>query len=231
MAKDSLRILFFGASGMVGAAVLEQCLQDPNVEAVLSVVRQYTGRSHPKLKELTHPNMYDLSEIAKLLKGYNACIFTLGVSSVGMSEADYTRLTYDLTTSAAKTVLFLNPGMSICYVTGAGTDSTGAGKVMWARVKGRTENALLAMPFSSATMFRLGGLVPLPGFRSKTRIYRAFYVVLAPLMRPMARFFPNLVTTPQILGRAMIRAAQGKAPKQRLEPADIHALGSMPEGR
>ncbi len=226
MPTQKLRIILFGASGMVGAAVLEECLRDEGVEAVLSVGRSACGRSHPKLKELLHSDLFDLSPFAESLKGYNACFYALGVSSVGMKEADYSRIIVDLTVSVARLLIDVNPGMAFCFVSGAASDSTGQGKVMWARVKGQAENALLAMPFKPAVMIRLGGLVPLKGFRSKVRWIRLFYGVLAPLMATLAKLFPRVVITGPILGQAMIRAARGEATKDRLEPGDLHALGS-----
>ena len=225
-ADGSLRVVLLGASGMVGSAVLSECLADPAVEKVLSLGRGPSGRTHPKLTDLVHHDMFDLAAVAGGLAGYDACFFTVGTTSAGKSEGDYTRLTYDLTASVAKTLLTLNPGMSIVYVTGAGADSTEKGSVMWARVKGRTENHLLKMGFRSATMIRLAGLVPAPGFRSKTALYNLFYVPFGPVLPLLARAFPNLVTTPHILGRAFIRAAQGRSPKPILEPRDINALGS-----
>jgi nucleoside-diphosphate-sugar epimerase len=226
MTVEKLNVIFIGASGMVGSAVMEECLANPAVSSVLSLGRSSCGRQHPKLRELVHKDLYDLAPIAGQLRGFNACFYTLGVTSAGMNEADYSRLTYDMTKSVAEALLPLNPDMAIVFVSGASSDSTEQGKVMWARVKGRAENLLLRMPFRAVTIIRLAGLVPAKGFRSKTFLYRLFYVPLGPLLPLLARWFPRAVTTPQILGRAFIRGAQGKAPKQILEPADIHALGS-----
>ena len=222
---ESLHVLFIGASGMVGNAVLEEALANPAVSSVLSLGRSRTGRSHPKLSELVHSDMFNLSPVAEQLKGRNACFYTLGVTSAGMQEDAYTRIIVDMTKSVADTVLPLNPGMAMVFVSGASSDSSEKGKVMWARVKGKAENLLLSMPFGSVTVIRLAGLVPAKGFRSKTFLYRLFYIPLAPILPLLAKFFPQYVTTPPILGRAFIRAAQGKAPKQILEPPDIHALG------
>ena len=226
MTVEKLNVIFIGASGMVGSAVLQECLENPAVAKVLSVGRSSCGRQNPKLTELIHKDMYDLKPVAEQLKGYNACFYTVGVTSAGMSEADYTRLTYDMTKAIADVLLPLNPDMAIVFVSGGGSDSTEKGKIMWARVKGKAENLLLKMPFRNVTIIRLGGLVPAKGFKSKTFLYRLFYVPLGPILPLLAKLFPKVVTTPQILGRAFIRGAQGKAPQQILETADIHTVGS-----
>lgn len=223
--KRPLRVLLFGATGMVGAAVLEQCLADERVAHVLAVGRTPTGRAHPKLGELLHADMFDLSPIAAQLAGFDACFFTLGVSSAGMKEPEYTRVTYDLTLAIAKTLLPVSPHMTFAYVSGAGTDETEKGRVMWARVKGRTENALLALGFERAVMIRLAGLIPVKGFKSKTRLYRAFYTAGRPILPVLAKLAPGMVTTPRILGRAMIAAALGETDAVRLSGKDIHRLG------
>jgi nucleoside-diphosphate-sugar epimerase len=224
--SQKLRVLFFGVSGMVGAAVLQECLENPEVEAVLAVGRSSCGRQHPKLAELIHGDMFNLEPVADKLKGYNACFYTVGMTSLGMNEADYSRLTAEMTKAVAEAVLPLNPGMSMVFVSGAGSDSTEQGKIMWARIKGKAENLLLKMPFGSVTIIRLAGLIPAKGFKSKAFWYRIFYAPLGLILPLLARLAPNYVTTPQILGRAFIRAAQGMAPKPILEPKDIHALGS-----
>lgn len=224
-APRPLRILLFGATGMVGAAVLEQCLADERVAHVLAVGRSPTGRAHDKLSELAHADMFDLSPIASRLAGYDACFFTLGVSSAGMKEPEYTRVTYDLTLSIAKTLLAVCPHMTFEYISGAGTDETEKGRVMWARVKGRTENALLALGFERAVMVRLAGLVPVKGFKSKTRLYRVFYSLSRPVLPVLARLTPGMVTTSRVLGRAMIAAALGETDEVRLSGKDIHRLG------
>jgi uncharacterized protein YbjT (DUF2867 family) len=151
-----MKVIFFGASGMVGQGVLRECLLDPDVETVLLIGRSVTGRQHPKIREIVHQDIADLEPIASPLAGFDGCFFCLGVSSVGISEADYKRITYDLTIGAAATLARLNPAMTFIYVSGAGTDSTERGRTMWARVKGATENALLRMPFHAAYMFRPG---------------------------------------------------------------------------
>lgn len=214
---------------MVGAAVLEECLRNPAVGAVLTVGRSSTGLQHEKLTELTHADLFHLEPLGDQLSGYNACFYTLGATSVGQTEESYTRLTFELTKQIAQAVLEANPGMAMVFVSGGGSDSSEQGPVMWARIKGKAENLLLGMPFSSVTVVRLAGLVPAKGFRSKTFLYRLFYVPLGPVLPLFARAFPRFITTPTILGRAFIRAAQGLAPKPILEAADIHALGAAPD--
>ena len=220
-----LRVALFGASGMVGAAVLEECLADPDVLSVVAVGRHPTGRTHPKLRELRAPDLFDLSALSSDLSGLNACFLTVGSTAAGKTEDQYSRENRELPVHIAKFLLERNPDLAVTYVSGAGSDSTGNGRVMWARVKGRTENDLIAMPFRNATMFRLAGLVPLKGHPSKTRLYRFFYTPLAPILPFLARLVPGSITTPRILGRAMIRAAQGHSRLSRLEPQDIDLLG------
>jgi len=208
---------------MVGAGVLRQCLGDPRVESVLAVGRSSCGITHPKLAEIQHTDFFDYTAIQPRLAGYDACFFCLGVSSAGMTEAKYRRLTYDLTLAAAQAVLAANPQLTFCYVTGVGTDSTERGGSMWARVKGATENALLRLPFKAAFMFRPGFIQPLDGIRSKTRLYQAFYTVLGPLYPIVRRIAPKYVTTTTAVGRAMIRVVAHGYPKPILETTDINA--------
>jgi len=223
---DDLKVIIFGASGMVGAGVLNECLKDPQVSAVLSVGRKPCGMTHPRLKELVVPDLFNLELFQEKLKGYNTCLFTLGASAAGLNEAAYTKINHDLPVQIAELLLKLNPDLGICYVSGMSTDSTEKGPVMWARVKGRTENDLLKMPFRVAVMIRLAGLQPLKGFKSSTTLYRVFYSLFGPLLPLMVLLFPTWVTTPERLGRAMIRAARGQSPKSLLEAKDIHELGS-----
>lgn len=217
-----MKVILFGATGMVGQGVLRECLLDPRVGAVLAVGRSTTGQSHPKLSELVQPDLFDYSASAARLKGYDACFFCLGISSAGVSEADYRRITCDLTLVAAETLARLNPGMTFIYVSGMGTDSSERGSSMWARVKGATENALLKLPFKAAYMFRPGIIRPLHGIRSKTPLYNLFYRVLGPSLWLAALFAPSLVTTTEQMGRAMIAAACDGAPKALLETRDIN---------
>ncbi|MER6580446.1 NAD(P)H-binding protein [Nonomuraea sp. NPDC001023] len=216
-----MRVIIFGATGMVGRGVLRECLLDERVTAVLTVGRSPTGTVHPKLRELTHADLSDLSDIEDELSGYDACFFCLGVSSAGMSERDYRRVTYDYTLAAGTTLARLSPSSTFVYVSGAGTDAHG--RAMWARVKGATENALLALPFH-AYMFRPGYIQPMHGVTSRTRWYRLAYVVAAPLYPLLRRLFPASVTTTERIGQAMITVAERGAPERILGPAAINAL-------
>jgi uncharacterized protein YbjT (DUF2867 family) len=220
-----MNVIVFGATGMVGQGVLIECLRDPDVTQVLTVGRSVTGQQNPKLREITHSDFLDFSAIEKGLTGYDACFFCLGVSSIGMDEARYRHLTYDITLAAARTLARLNPGMTFTYVTGAGADSTEQGRVMWARVKGKTENDLLRLPFKAAYMFRPGAIQPLHGVRSKTAWVQGLYVATAPLLSFLHRIAPNHVTTTEEVGRAMLGVAKHGYPKPVLEMEDIHKVG------
>ena len=219
-----MKVLLFGATGMVGQGVLRECLLDPGVEAVLAVGRSATRAAHAKFREILVPDLMDLSGAERDLTGFDACFFCLGVSSLGLSEAEYTRITHDLTLSAARALVRLNPAMTFVYVSGAGTDSTEKGRSMWARVKGRTEHALRDLPFRAVYLFRPGAIVPLHGVRSKTRLYRLFYALLRPLLPALARLFPNAVTTTEEVGRAMLAVARAGYPAAVLETRDINRL-------
>ena len=219
-----MNVLLFGATGMVGQGILRECLLDPGVEQVLSIVRSPTTQQHPKLHQLAHEDFFDYSNIEPELTGFDACLFALGVTSAGKSEAEYTRLTYDLTLAAAKTLAPLNPGMTFLYVSGAGTDSTERGRTMWARVKGKTENDLLKLPFRAAYMFRPGFIQPLHGIRSKTKLYQTFYTLLNPILPLLKSTFPQYITTTEQLGRAMLRVARNGYPRPILESKDINSL-------
>ena len=219
-----MKVILFGATGMVGQGVLRECLLDPEVESVLVVGRSPSGRRHAKLREILHDNFFDFSALESQLAGYDACFFCLGVSSVGMSEERYRHLTYDLTLAAATTLARLNPGMVFVYVTGRGTDSSEQGRLMWARVKGKTENDLLKLPFKAAYMFRPAAIQPLHGIRSKTAWVQAIYVAAAPLLSLLNRVAPKYMTTTEQIGRAMIRVAKDGYPKRVLESEDINRL-------
>lgn len=221
-----MNILIFGATGMVGQGVLRECLLAADVGRVVAVGRTATGLDDPKLLDLVHKDMFDYSAITPQLQGFDACFFCLGVSSFRMEEADYKRITYDLTLAAATVLAPLNPGMTFTYVTGAGTDSTAQGRVMWARVKGATENALLALPFKAAYMFRPGMIEPMHGVRSKTKVYDAAISVLGPVLGLARRVWPDKITTTEKVGRAMLAVARHGAPKTVLNPMDINALGA-----
>jgi uncharacterized protein YbjT (DUF2867 family) len=223
-----MRVLLFGATGMVGQGVLRECLLSPDVEAVRAVGRHAVGTRHPKFSEVVHPNLFDCSPIEADLAGYDACFFCLGVSSAGMKEADYARLTYDLTLAVARILARLNPGMTFIYVSGTGTDSSDSlekGRAMWARVKGRTENALIALPFKAAYMFRPGIIQPLHGVRSKTPLYQFFYNFTGPLLGLVVRLLPKYATTSERVGRAMIKVMRDGSARPQIENEDINRLG------
>jgi uncharacterized protein YbjT (DUF2867 family) len=194
------------------------------------VGRSASGEQHPKLRELVRAELFDYADAAPQLAGYDACLFCLGVSSAGMSEADYTRVTYDLTLAAAKALLAQNPGMTFCFISGASTDATEQGSSMWARVKGKTENALQQLGFKAAYMFRPGVIQPVKGVTSRTRAYRIFYAIFWPLMPVLKALFPRHILTTESLGKAMIRVARDGWPKPVLEAPDIHAAASDPRG-
>jgi uncharacterized protein YbjT (DUF2867 family) len=219
-----VKVILFGATGMVGQGTLRECVLDPDVTEVLVVGRNPIGRTHGKIREIVHKDLYDLSPIASQLTGYDSCFFCLGVSSVGMSEADYTKITHDLTLGVAHVLAQQNPQMVFLYISGTGTDSTERGKSMWARVKGRTENELLREPFRAAYMLRPGYIQPMHGVKSKTPLYRAFYVALSWLYPVIRALAPKYAITTEVLGRAMIKIAKSGAPKRILENSDIEAV-------
>ncbi len=215
-----IRAIVTGSTGMVGEGVMQESLLHPDVEQVLVINRKPCGVSHPKLKEIIHADFFDFSAIESELKGYNACFFCLGVSSVGMKEADYARMTYALTIHVGETLSRLNPDMTLCYVSGSATDGTEKGKVMWARVKGKTENALMRLPFKKAYMFRPGYMQPTKGLKNTLKMY-AVVSWLYPLLRAV---FPNFVCSLSEVGLAMINCARMGYEKQVLEVRDIVKL-------
>jgi uncharacterized protein YbjT (DUF2867 family) len=219
-----MKIVVFGATGMVGQGVLRECLLAQDVETVLAVGRTATGLQDAKLRELVVADLFDTARYAGNLAGFDACFFCLGVSSAGMNEASYTHLTYDLTMAVAEALARVSPAVTFVYVSGQRTDSSEHGRAMWARVKGRLENALLRLPFRAAYMFRPGFIMPLPGIRSKTRAYRILYGILKPVSPLLRRAFPRQVLTTAELGLAMLAVARHGAPKQVLETADLRAL-------
>jgi uncharacterized protein YbjT (DUF2867 family) len=219
-----MKVILFGATGMIGQGVLRECLLDPEVESVLAIGRRATAVRHEKLREIVHKDFLDFSTIEGELSGYDACLFCLGVSSTGMSEQEYSRVTYDVTMAVARTLVKHNPDMTFIYVSGAGTDSTERGRMMWARVKGRTENALLEMPFKGAYMFRPGYIQPLHGIASSRRLTRVLYGVMRPLYPVWKTLFPKYVTTTEQFGLAMIHVAKHGAPKRILENRDLAGL-------
>jgi uncharacterized protein YbjT (DUF2867 family) len=219
-----MNVIFFGATGMVGQGALRECLLDPDIHQVLSIVRSPSGQHDLKLRELVHTDFFDYTLIEPQLTGFDACFFCLGVTSAGLSEAKYTHLTHDLTLAAATTLARLNPQMTFLYISGSGTDSTERGRSMWARVKGKTENDILKLPFKAAYMFRPGFIQPLHGIRSKTPSYQFFYNVTRPVFPLLQKIFSRQITTTEQLGRAMIRVARDGYPKPVLEARDITSL-------
>ena len=216
-----MNILIFGATGMVGQGVLRECLADPDVTLVQMVGRTTTGAQNPKLREIVHQDLGHYETIESSLGGFDACFFCLGVSSSGMTEQAYAHVTYDFTMAAAQTLARLNPRMTFIYVSGAGTDSTEKGRSMWARVKGKTENALLRLPFHAAYMLRPGIIQPLGDVRSKTGSYRVLYSLTKPLLPLLHRAFPKYVLTTAEIGRLMLLIAKRGYPKQILETMDM----------
>ncbi len=221
-----IRVIIFGATGMVGEGVLHQSLRHPDVEAVLVVGRRSCGIRHDKLREIIHNDFFDYSPIHEELKGYNACFFCLGVSSVGMKEKDYARTTHDLTIQAASTLSRLNPEMTFCYVSGAGTDSTEKGRLMWARVKGKTENDLMKLPFKGAYMFRPGFIKPIKGLKNTY----ALSGILGALYPVWKTLFPKYACTLAEIGNAMIDVSLNGYSGKILENSDISRLGAAGPG-
>ncbi|HEY5917856.1 MAG TPA: NAD-dependent epimerase/dehydratase family protein [Chryseolinea sp.] len=219
----SMRVIITGATGMVGEGVLHECLIHPDIEQVLVINRRPGGVSHPKLREIIHLNFQDLTPIESQLVNYDACFFCLGVSSVGMKEPQYHRLTYDLTVHVAETLSKLNHGMTFCYVSGSGTDSSEKSKRMWARVKGKTENKLMQLPFKKAYMFRPGFMKPTEGMKNTLTGYGIF-TWMYPVLRSL---FPNFVCTLKEVGIAMINTVRKGYSKPVLEVADIVALAKV----
>ena len=218
-----MNIVLFGATGMIGQGVLRECLADSDAVRVLSIGRAKTGQQHPKLREVVHDNFVDFSSIESELSGYDACFFCLGVSSAGMSEEAYRRITYDFTLAAARSLAKVSPAMTFIYVSGTGTDSTERGRVMWARIKGATENALHTLGFRAVYSFRPGYIQPMHGITSRTGWYRAMYAVVAPLYPLLKALAPRYVTTTEAMGRAMINVARNGWPRPVLESPDINA--------
>jgi uncharacterized protein YbjT (DUF2867 family) len=218
-----MKVLLFGATGMVGQGVLRECLLDPDVQIVVAVGRSSTGVQHPKLREIVHKDLWHYADIENELTGFDACFFCLGVSSSGMTEEDYAHVTYDIALAVAETLSGLNPKMTFVFVSGAGTDSSEQGRIMWARVKGRTENALLRLSFAAAFMFRPGVIQPLHGARSKTTSYRVLYALTTPLMPVLRWIFPDQILTTEQIGRAMLAVAKRGFPRRVLESKDIRA--------
>jgi nucleoside-diphosphate-sugar epimerase len=215
-----IKAIITGATGMIGEGVLHECLLCPDVEQVLVINRRPCNVTHEKLTEIILPDFFNLTPVAERLHGYNACFFCLGISSVGMKEPEYRRITYDLTLNFAHILVSRNPGMVFCYVSGAGTDSSEKGRLMWARVKGKTENDLLKLPFRDSYMFRPGLIRPTKGLRNAYSIYK----IINPLFPLLKLAFPKFVTTLKDIGIAMIQAACKGYDKKVLEVKDIVKL-------
>ena len=219
-----MKIVLFGASGMIGQGVLRECLLDPDVDLVLSVGRTPLAQKHEKLKELIAPDLGNLSAFSEQLGGFDACFYSLGATAAGSSEEQYRRINYDIPLHVGNLLVTLNPRMTFIYVSGRGSDSSEKGRVMWARVKGATENALLRLPFRAAYMFRIGAVLPMYGIESKTPLYNLFYTLGKPLLLVLRFVSRKNVQTTEEVGKAMLIAAKRGAPKVILESADIHRL-------
>jgi uncharacterized protein YbjT (DUF2867 family) len=219
-----MKVILFGATGMLGQAVLRECLLDPEVTRVLAIGRAPTGIEHEKLRDVVRAELSDLSDLGSEFADYDACFFCLGVSSVGMSETSYRAVTYDLTLAIARTLVANAKGMTFVYVSGAGTDSSERGRSMWARVKGQTENALLSLPFKAAYMFRPGYIQPRHAVRSRTTLYRMAYGVVGPLYPLLKLLFPRQVTTSDRIGQAMLAVVRHGAPQRVLQNNEIEQL-------
>jgi len=220
-----MKVLLFGATGMIGQGVLRECLAASDVTAITAVLRAPTGQQDPRLRELIHRDFFDLAPIAHELADHDACFFCLGVSAASLSERDYRRITHDLTLAAANTLVAANPAMTFIYVSGSGADSSEKGRVMWARIKGETENAILRLPFRAAYIFRPGFIQPRHGIVSRTRMYNVLYAFMAPLYPLWNRLFPRHVTNTEEVGQAMLTVARRRdAPRggeRVLETRDI----------
>lgn len=213
-----IRAIVTGASGMVGEGVLLTCLDNPDVEQVLVIGRRPCGHAHPKLKEVLQKDFFNLAPVENELKGHNACYFCLGVSSVGMKEDEYTKMTYTLTMHVAETLVKHNPGMTFCYVSGAHTDSTEKGKQMWARVKGKTENDLMKLPFKQVFAFRPGGIIAAKGQKNVLKIYK----YLGWMLPVVGTLFKNSVSRVEQIGRSMIKVTERGYRRRILEVSDIN---------
>jgi len=220
-----MKVLLLGATGMVGQGVLRECLLADDVTEVVALGRTPTGQQHPKLHDLVHADLFDCHAVEAQLSGFDAGFFCIGVTSSGMAEAEYARLTHDLTLAVAQTLARLNPSMCFVYVSGAGADSSETSTTMWKRVRGRLENALQRLPFKAVYVFRPGIIQPLDGIRSKTVAYRWFYALSRPLLPLLRVLMPAVVLSTEVVGRAMLAVARYGAPKPVLEAADISALG------
>jgi len=219
-----MNVVLFGATGMIGQGVLRECLLASDVNRVLTIGRSASAVQNVKLQEIVRADMWNYAPVEEQLRGFDACFFCLGVTSAGMSEADYSRVTYGITVAAAEMLCCVNPDMTFVFVSGAGADSTEQGRLMWARVKGKAENAILRMPFKGSYVFRPGVVLPMHGERSRTTAYRVLYALTKPLLPLLKRLMPGQIVTTEQFGRAMLIVARQGAPKRVLESADINAL-------
>ncbi len=222
-----MKVIITGATGMVGKGVLLECLDHKDIEEALVIGRNRLEMQHPKLKEIIHKDFSDFSAVSEELKGYDACFYCMGVSSVGMKEAAYKKVTYDFAMALAKVLFKNNPKMTVTYVSGEGTDSTEKGRSMWARVKGKTENDLLNMGFKQAFMFRPGAIIPLRGIKSRTKAYQFMYDYFMWLVKLIKAMAPNSVVNTTQVGLAMINAVQRGYSTTILRPKDIITLSNI----
>jgi uncharacterized protein YbjT (DUF2867 family) len=222
----TMKAIIFGATGMIGKGVLLECLDHAEVAEVLSIGRSRIELSHAKLRQIEHRDFLDFSAIASELQGYDACFFCLGISAAGMQEAEYKRITYDFAMTAAHTLVKINPEMTFTYVSGQGTDSTEKGRMMWARIKGKLENDLLALGFQNPVMFRPGAIIPRRGIKSRTRSYQFMYDYFGWLLKAIEKVSPNSVTDTTKIGLAMINAHLIGVEKRILSPRDINLLAA-----
>lgn len=216
-----MKAIVFGRTGMIGQGVMRELLLDGDVERILTLVREPTGNMNPGIRELVHTDFLDYSAIGDELTGYDACFFCLGTSSVGKSEAEYRRITYDITMAAARALVERNPGMTFVYVSAAGADSSEQGRIMWARVRGKLENDLMKLPFKAVYAFRPAGIQPLHGIEARQQWTRVLYKVLAPALPLLKKLFPSYMTDTEQLARAMIGAAKQGGPSRVVEARDF----------
>lgn len=220
-----MHVLLFGATGMIGQSALRECLRAPDVERVTTVVRKPTDATDPKVREIVHQDFHDFSAVADQLAQADACLYCLGVASAGLTEAEYTRITYGIALAAGEALVARNPRMRFVFISGAGAVAAEQGGTMWGRVKGHTENALRKLPFAQVVIVRPAFVQPLHGVTSRTALYRAAYVLTAPLAGLLPKVAPGLATTSEHLGLALLEIARHGADKAVLESKDIHALG------
>lgn len=223
-----MKVILFGGTGMVGQGVLRECLIDRDVSHILSIVRAPSGQTHPKLRELVHKDFFDFTTVLADVAGFDACFFCLGATSIGKTEAEYTRVTYDITVAAGDVIARANPQLTFVFISGANSDGTEKGPVMWARIKGKAENYVLALPIKAAYVFRPGLIQPMHGIKSKTLLYRIPYALLAPFVPWLKRQFPKFVTTSETIGRAMLNVVRRGYPVRVLETTDINAAAPDP---